>query len=57
MLFALERRQFDVATMVEKLGVSRRTVFRDIAELYEAGFELHYSPESRTYRLVRIELD
>ncbi|MEZ5941657.1 MAG: HTH domain-containing protein [Planctomycetaceae bacterium] len=56
-LFALERRQFDVPALVEKLGVSRRTIFRDIADLYDAGFELHYNSTEKTYRLGRIELD
>lgn len=40
-----------MATLVDEFGVSRRSVFRDMNVLREAGLACHYDPDSESYAL------
>lgn len=44
-------RQCGVASLAEAMGISRRTVFRDIGVLKDAGIECLYDAETETYRI------
>jgi Fic family protein len=56
-LLAIERRRFDANSLAAFMGVSKRTIRRDLAELYDAGFEIRYDANLRSYRLFRVDLD
>lgn len=44
-------RSYNARQLASHCKVTRRTIFRDLATLQEAGFHAHYSPEQQTYSL------
>jgi biotin operon repressor len=46
------RRYPDAAEMGQACDASRRTIYRDLATLADAGFQIHYSPEHEGYELI-----
>ncbi len=53
-LMALQSgRGYSVDDLAKMLGLSRRTVFRDLKELSEAGVPYHYDAKTRTYSIDR----
>jgi len=44
-------RRYAVCDLAEMFGTSRRTIFRDLQNLQEAGFPCRYDPKTRSYAI------
>ncbi len=50
MVIALQAERYNTTKdLTERLGISRRTLYRDLRELQEAGVPCHYNKETGAY--------